>query len=321
MFLSIVVPAYNEEQNLPEFHKRMSAVLNSISSQAEVIYVNDGSTDQTLDVIRKLRACDDRVAIVDLSRNFGKEIAMTAGLDHATGDATVIIDADLQDPPELIPKLVDEWLAGYDVVYAKRLSRHGEGPIKKFTAYIFYRLIQRVGRVRIPEDTGDFRLLSRRAVQSQKQLREQHRFMKGLFTWIGYPQKAVPYHRDRRHAGQTKWNYWRLWNFAIEGITSFTIVPLKIASYLGALVAFGAFLYAGVIVFKTFFFGDPVKGWPSLMTVVLFLGGCQLIAIGIIGEYLGRVFNESKQRPLYYLNIYESSTARKDNISSIDQIC
>jgi glycosyltransferase involved in cell wall biosynthesis len=321
MFLSIVVPAYNEEQNLPEFHKRMSAVLNSISSQAEVIYVNDGSTDQTLDVIRKLRACDDRVAIVDLSRNFGKEIAMTAGLDHATGDATVIIDADLQDPPELIPKLVDEWLAGYDVVYAKRLSRHGEGPIKKFTAYIFYRLIQRVGRVRIPEDTGDFRLLSRRAVQSQKQLREQHRFMKGLFTWIGYPQKAVPYHRDRRHAGQTKWNYWRLWNFAIEAITSFTIVPLKIASYLGALVAFGAFLYAGVIVFKTFFFGDPVKGWPSLMTVVLFLGGCQLIAIGIIGEYLGRVFNESKQRPLYYLNIYESSTARKDNISSIDQIC
>jgi len=247
---------------------------------------------------------DPRVAVIDLSRNFGKEIALTAGLDHASGEAVVVIDADLQDPPELIPELVEKWREGYDVVYARRTTRDGESFLKKSTAKLFYRFIQGVSRVQIPEDTGDFRLLSRRAVESLKQLRETHRFMKGLFAWIGYPQIAVNYRRDPRFAGQTKWNYWQLWNFALEGITSFTINPLKIATYLGLITSVGSFTYALFIIYKTFAFGDPVQGYPSLMVVILFLGGVQLMSLGVIGEYLGRMFNETKRRPLYFTNSF-----------------
>lgn len=309
--ISVVVPAYNEEQVLPEFHEHLSNVLASMSIDAEIIYVNDGSSDNSLAVIRHLREVDSRIAIVDLSRNFGKEIALTAGLDHANGDAVVVIDADLQDPPELIPEFVKYWMDGHDVVYAKRLSRGGESLLKRGTAHVFYRLIQAVSRVKIPEDTGDYRLLSRRAVESLKQLREHHRFMKGLFAWIGYPQKAVPYQRDPRKAGQTKWDYWSLWNFALEGITSFTIAPLKFASYLGLVTALAAFAYAGFIIYKTLVYGDPVAGYPSLIVVILFLGGVQLITLGVIGEYLGRMFNESKRRPLYFLKAYQPSALRK----------
>ena len=298
--LSVVVPAYNEQDVLTEFHHRLAAVLDGLPLTAEVVYVNDGSTDDTLAVLHRLRAADPRAGIIDLSRNFGKEIALTAGLDHASGDAVVVIDADLQDPPELIPQLVNHWREGYDVVYAKRLGREGETLVKKATAYAFYRVIQRLNRVRIPEDTGDFRLLSRRAVDSLKQFREHHRFMKGLFAWIGYPQKAVPYRRDPRLAGETKWNYWRLWNFALEGFTSFTIAPLKIATYLGVLIAGVAFAYAAFVIYKTLAFGDPARGYPSLMVVVLFLGAVQLVFIGVIGEYLGRMFDETKGRPLYF---------------------
>jgi glycosyltransferase involved in cell wall biosynthesis len=305
--LSIVVPAYNEEEVLPEFHRRLSAVLSSIAVPAEIVFVNDGSDDATVRVCRELRLKDPRVAIVDLSRNFGKEIALTAGLDHALGDAVVIIDADLQDPPELIPELIRQWQNGYDVVYAKRVSRAGETALKKFTAHAFYRLVKRISRVQIPEDTGDFRLLSRRATDSLRQLGEQHRFMKGLYAWIGYPQKAVPYARDPRFAGQTKWNYWRLWNFAIEGITSFTIAPLKCATYFGAIVAAWAFAYALWIIGKTSLYGEPVRGYPTLMVVILFLGGVQLFAIGILGEYVGRAFNEMKGRPLYLVQAFETS--------------
>jgi glycosyltransferase involved in cell wall biosynthesis len=236
---------------------------------------------------------------------------MTAGLDHATGTAAVIIDADLQDPPELIPELVKYRLEGFDVVYAKRISRKGESFFKRATSHFFYRLMQMVGRIKIPEDTGDFRLLSRRAVDSLKQVREQHRFMKGLFSWIGYPQKEVPYHRDSRRVGQTKWNYWKLWNLALEGITSFTIAPLKVATYLGLVTALGAFSYGLFIISRTLIFGNPVAGYPSLMVAILFLGGIQLLTIGIIGEYLGRVFNETKQRPLYFLNSYQPSNSHK----------
>lgn len=299
--ISIVVPAYNEEEVVPEFHKRISAVLRSMSAAAEIIYVNDGSTDDTLAVLSEVRAEDPRVAIVDLSRNFGKEIALSAGLDHAHGDAVIVMDADLQDPPELIPELVKHWQDGIDVVYAKRTTREGESFMKKASAWAFYRIIRRVSWVHVPEDTGDFRLLSRRAVESLRQLRERHRFMKGLFAWIGYPQKAVPYRRDPRFAGKTKWNYWRLWNFAIEGITSFTIAPLKGATYLGICIALGAFVYAGVIVYRTLIYGNPVAGYPSVMVVVLFLGGVQLVTLGIIGEYLGRIFDETKGRPLYFV--------------------
>lgn len=307
--LSVVVPAYNEREVLPEFHKRLSAVLDSLPERAEIVYVNDGSTDDTLTVMRKLADSDPRVSIVDLSRNFRKEIALSAGLDHACGDAVVIIDADLQDPPELIPELVKWWWQGYENVYAKRIARDGETFLKRATAHAFYRVIQHVSRVRIPEDTGDFRLLSRRAVDSLKQLREQHRFMKGLFAWIGYPSKAVPYKRDPRVAGETKWNYWRLWNFAIDGITSFTVAPLKVSTYMGLVTATGAFIYGINVIVKTLFYGDPVAGYPSLMTVVLFLGGVQLMVLGVIGEYLGRMFDETKRRPLYFVNDYAPSAS------------
>jgi glycosyltransferase involved in cell wall biosynthesis len=305
--LSIVVPAYNEQEVLPEFHRRVSDVLSGIAMDAEFVYVNDGSSDNTLQVLHGLSEKDDRVAVVDLSRNFGKEIALTAGLHKANGDAVVVIDADLQDPPELIPQLIAEWKNGYDVVYAKRVARSGETMLKKATAHAFYRLMQHVSRVRIPEDTGDFRLLSRRAVNALNSLNEYHRFMKGLFAWIGYPQKAITYERDPRHAGQTKWNYWKLWNFAIEGITSFTTAPLRIATYIGLLTAVGAFVYGTYMIVDTLLYGNPVAGYPSLIVIILFLGGVQLTAIGVIGEYLGRIFNETKQRPLYFVNEYRPS--------------
>lgn len=310
---SIVVPAYNEQEVLPEFHRRLCGVLAELVGGSEIIYVNDGSRDNTLGVLQGLRRSDPRVSIIDLSRNFGKELALTAGLDYARGAAAVVIDADLQDPPELIPELVKQWHAGYDVVYAKRTERSGETWVKKLTAKLFYRVIRRVSEVAIPEDSGDFRLLSRRALDALKQLREQHRFMKGLFAWIGYPQQAVLYRRDARFAGTTKWNYWKLWTFALEGITSFTIAPLKIATYVGVFAALLAFLFAIFIVYKTLAYGDPVRGYPSLMVIVLFLGGIQLVALGVIGEYLGRMFTETKHRPLYLVkHLYPSD----DNIAS-----
>ena len=305
ILLSIIVPAFNEEEVLPEFYRRVSAMAEGIDAAAELIFINDGSTDQTLSLLQELKAGDPRVAILDLSRNFGKEIAMTAGLDHAHGDAVVVIDADLQDPPELIPEMLRQWQEGYDVVYAKRTSRAGESAMKKFTAHIFYRLIRRMSRVDIPPDTGDFRLLSRRAVDALVGLREQHRFMKGLFAWVGYPQKAILYERDARFDGETKWNFTGLWNFAIEGITSFSILPLKMASYVGVITALSAFVYGIFIIVQTLLFGNPVAGYPSLLVAVLFLGGIQLIALGVIGEYLGRMFDETKGRPLYLLKGYQ----------------
>lgn len=311
------------------FHQRLVKVLEeiltinisgrSVNIAGEIIYVNDGSTDETYPILFRIRESDERVALVDLSRNFGKEVAVTAGLDHAHGDGVVVIDADLQDPPELIPELVKQWLLGYDVVYAKRTARGGESFIKRATAFMFYRIIQIISQINIPEDTGDFRLLSRRAVVAVSQLRERRRFMKGLFVWIGYPQKAVPYRRNIRYAGNTKWNYWRLWNFALEGITSFTTAPLKVATYLGLGGAVGALGYAAFIVYKTIVYGDPVAGYPSLMVTVLFLGSLQLVTIGIIGEYVGRMFDETKQRPLYFLKGFEPPRVQKNMQTSKDQ--
>ena len=305
MNLSVIVPVYNEAEVLPEFHRRLTAVLDELECLAEIVYINDGSQDDSLNIIEGFK--DKRVAAIDLSRNFGKEIAMTAGLDHAHGDAVIVIDADLQDPPELIPKLVDKFHEGYDVVFARRTARDGETFFKKASAKMFYRVIHHVSRVNIPENTGDFRLLSRRAVDSLKRLRENHRFMKGLYAWLGYPQIAVDYHRDPRFAGTSKWNYWKLWNFALEGITSFTITPLKLATYLGMCTSVLSFSYGLFVIYKTLMYGDPVQGYPSLMVVILFLGGVQLMSLGIIGEYLGRVFNETKQRPLYLVNGIKSS--------------
>lgn len=305
--ISIVVPAYNEEDSLPLFHQRTSDTLKKITENYEILYINDGSNDQTLAVMHELLNKDRHVAIVDLSRNFGKELALTAGLDFAKGDAVVVIDADLQDPPELIPELVRQWQEGYDVVYAKRISRDGESALKKLTSYLFYRVMHKVSSVEIPQDTGDFRLLSRRALDALKKVRESNRFMKGLFAWVGFPQIAVEYNREKRVAGKTKWNYWRLWNFALEGITSFTTAPLKLATYIGFFVSLVAFFYAIIVITRTLIFGDPVAGYPSLMVVILFLGGVQLFTLGVIGEYLARTFSETKNRPLYIVKDYISS--------------
>lgn len=310
--VSVVVPVYNETAVLPAFYQRVSQVLASINRPYELIFVNDGSSDGSLALLKTLREQDKRVGIVDLSRNYGKEVALSAGLDCARGAAIVIIDADLQDPPELIPELILHWQQGYDVVAARRIERKGETWLKKATAFVFYRVMRALSPIQIPADTGDFRLLSRRAVEALRQLREQHRFMKGLFVWIGYPQTTIFYRRDPRQGGQTKWNYLRLWNFALEGITSFSIAPLKLASYVGLLASLVAFVYALIIIWKTLAFGEPVRGYPSLMVVVLFLGGIQLLSLGIIGEYLGRIFNETKQRPLYFLNNHEPAEFYND---------
>jgi glycosyltransferase involved in cell wall biosynthesis len=303
---SVVVPAFNEEAGLADFHARLRAVMDPLGSW-EAIYVDDGSTDGTRAAIDAIRSADPHAAIVALSRNFGKEIATTAGLDHASGDAVIVIDADLQDPPEVIPELVAAWRQGFDMVNAQRRIREGETPLKRLTAKLFYRLMRNAGPVKLPTDTGDFRLMSRRVVDAIGQLRERHRFMKGLFAWVGFPTRTVFYDRAPRHAGETKWNYWRLWNLALEGITSFTVVPLKLATYLGLIVAFISVLYAAEVIVKTLILGNTVAGYPSLMTVVLFLGGVQLVTLGVIGEYLGRIFNETKYRPLYLVERYEPS--------------
>ena len=302
--ISIVVPAYNEEEVLTEFHEAVDIALSRLPFDLEIVYINDGSTDATLEIINDLRNDDKRVTLIDLSRNFGKEIALSAGLHKAAGDAVVIIDADLQDPPGLIPELIDEWQNGYDVVYAKRTLRNGESLLKKTTAHFFHRIIQHVGNFSIPEDTGDFRILSRRAVNALNTFKEHHRFMKGLFAWIGFKQKAVYYKRDSRRAGKSKWSYWRLWNFALDGITSFTIAPLKISTYIGTITALSAFGYGIYMMIDTLLHGNEVPGYPSLIVIILILGGVQLVAIGILGEYLGRIFNETKQRPLYFINEY-----------------
>jgi polyisoprenyl-phosphate glycosyltransferase len=301
--ISIVVPAYNEADGIAEFNRRLSDIRAKLWERSEVIYVNDGSRDDTFAILRLLRERDPTISIVNLSRNFGKEIALTAGLDHSHGDAVIVIDADLQDPPELIPVLIKRWREDEaDVVFARRSSRAGESWFKKVTAYGFYRVINAISRQRVPVDTGDFRLLSRRAVDAVTMLRERHRFMKGLFAWIGYRQVAVPYERDSRLAGSTKWNYWRLWNFSLEGITSFSIAPLKVATYIGLFTAIIAVVYGILIIGRTILFGNPVPGYPSLLVIMLFLGGVQLVSLGIIGEYVGRIFNETKQRPLYLVD-------------------
>jgi polyisoprenyl-phosphate glycosyltransferase len=300
--LSVVIPAYNEQESLHEAHRRLTDVLAAMELDYELVFVNDGSRDSTLEILLGLKQADRHVAVVDLSRNFGKEIALSAGLDVAEGDAVIVIDADLQDPPELIPELVSGWRLGYDVVYAQRTVRKGETWFKRATAHSFYRVMTKLTRVAVPRDTGDYRLLSRRAVAAIRRLREHHRFMKGLFAWIGYPQLAVPYERDPRFAGATSWNYWRLWNLALEGITSFTTVPLRVSSYVGLTTAAAALSYGLFVFVRTLFFGNPVAGYPSLIVIVLFLGGIQLMAIGVLGEYLGRIFNETKGRPLYFVN-------------------
>jgi polyisoprenyl-phosphate glycosyltransferase len=303
--ISILIPAYNEEEVLYSLYYRLIKVFDSIPNYFfEILFVNDGSKDNTLNIIKELRETDQRVSYVNLSRNFGKETAMIAGLDYAQGDAVIILDADLQDPPELIPEMISYWEQGYDDVYAKRRNRAGETWIKKWTAKTFYKLLKKTTRIPIQENTGDFRLLDRRCVEALKQMRETQRYTKGMFSWIGYNKKELLFDRDPRAAGETKWNYIRLVDLAIEGITSFTTAPLRFSAFFGFIISIFAFIYMIWIILKTLLFGEEVIGYPSIMTVILFLGGIQLLSIGIIGEYLGRIFNETKKRPLYFVEEY-----------------
>jgi len=307
--LAVVVAAYNEEAALPLLHPRIAAALGALDVDARILYVDDGSRDGTWEVLQEIAARDPRVELLRLSRNFGKELALTAGLDRVDADAALVLDADGQDPPELLPEFVAHWRAGADVVYGLRRSRAGESWLKRASAHAFYRVINRLSDTGIPADTGDFRLVSRRVLEALRSLRERQRFMKGLFAWVGYAQVAVPYERGARVAGRSKFNYWRLWNFALEGITGFSTLPLRVATYVGVASALLAFGYGAWIVAKTLLWGDPVQGWPTLMTVVLFLGGVQLMALGVIGEYLGRLYLESKQRPLYLVRDWKPGNA------------
>lgn len=301
--LWVAVPAYNEAEVLPEFQQRLVRVLDALDLPARVLYVDDGSRDASWARVQEIAALDPRVYGLRLSRNFGKEVALTAGLDAIAlrGDvaACVVIDADLQDPPEVIPELVARWREGFDMVYATRRRRLGESGLKRLTAALFYRLMGRLSATAVPRDTGDFRLVSVRALRALANLRERQRFMKGLFAWIGFPQAQVLYDRAPRAAGRTKWNYGKLWRFAVEGITSFSTAPLRLATWVGMLTSLLAFGYGAWIVLKVLVWGISVPGYASLMVAILFLGGMQLLALGIIGEYVGRTYLEVKHRPLY----------------------
>jgi polyisoprenyl-phosphate glycosyltransferase len=301
--ISILIPAYNEQPVLAYLYERLGKLARDNDSyEFEFLFVNDGSRDNTLEIIKSYADKDPRISYINLSRNFGKEIAMIAGLDKVSGDATVIIDADLQDPPELIPQMIKFWEDGYDDVYAKRTVREGESWFKLFTAGGYYWLMGLLTPdMKIPKNTGDFRLLDKRCVEALKQLRESERYTKGMFSWIGFNKKEITYNRDPRAAGEVKQNYRKLFGLAFDGITSFSTTPLRIASFLGILISLIAFVFIIVIVVKTILFGDTVAGYPSLMAVVLFLGGVQLLSIGVIGEYVGRIFKEVKQRPLYFI--------------------
>ncbi|MEN4902491.1 glycosyltransferase family 2 protein [Luteimonas sp. TWI1416] len=310
--LTIVIAAFDEARSLPLLHPRIAAVMDTLADDGidvGVLYVDDGSTDGTWEVLQGLAVSDRRVSLLRLSRNFGKEIALTAGLDLVTEGAAMILDADGQDPPELIPRFVALWRQGYDDVHGTRVSREGERWIKKLTAHVFYRVMQRLAKTPVPADTGDYRLLSPRALAALRQLRERHRFMKGLFGWIGFNRVALPYQRHARLAGRTKFGFWRLWNFALEGVTSFSTAPLRLATYVGVFTAFGAFAFALWVIAKAMLFGDRVAGWPTMMAVILFLGAVQLVALGVIGEYLGRLYEESKQRPLYFIRDWHPAGA------------
>jgi len=310
--ITIMIPCYNEEDTIPLFYSRIRPVIDSLEEEVELLFVNDGSRDGTLERIRELQRRDPRVQYVDLSRNYGKEIAMAAGFDYASGDAVINIDCDLQDPPELIPEMIRFWKEGYDDVYAQRKKRNGEPWFKRFTAHVFYRLLARLTPIPVPIDTGDYRLLSSRAIRALRSMRESQRYTKGLYSIVGFRKKAIPYEREPRAAGQTKWNYARLFGLAMEGITTFSVMPLRISTFIGIFTSFAAFVYMAYIVLRTLIYGVDFPGYASLVSFVLFLGGLQLLALGILGEYVGRIFMETKRRPLYFVNEYSGETETDD---------
>ena len=312
--ISIIIPAYNEEESLPILYERLSKLIENMKAyEFEVLFINDGSKDKTVEIIKSMREKDNRICYVDFARNFGKEIAMIAGLDYATGDCVIFMDADLQDPPELIPELVKYWEEGYDDVYAKRQSRKGETWLKKFTSKMYYRVLQHVTKVEIQEDTGDFRLLDRRCVNALKKLRESQRNTKSMFSWIGYKKKEVLYDRDPRIAGSTKWNYAKLMDLAIDGITSLTTSPLRISTFIAIPTFMVLFVYFIYVIAKSIIIHEAIQAFQAIILLILFFSGIQILLFGIIGEYLGRIFNETKNRPLYLVNEYNGEKEMNDN--------
>ena len=313
--ISILVPCYNEEVVLLKFYERVQSVIKDIADcEFDFVFVNDGSTDSTVDIMRHLRKNNSNVHYVNLSRNFGKEIAMIAGLDHVDSDAVIIMDADLQDPPELLPEMISWWNKGYKDVCAKRRSRDGESWFKKWSSHTYYKLLQHMTNIPIQIDVGDFRLLDRQCIEALKLFRESQRYTKGMFSWIGFDKKEILFDRDARAAGKTKWNYWKLFNLAIEGITSFTMLPLRIASILGCILSITTMIYMIYVILRTLIFGEAVRGYPSMVSIILFIGGVQIFFLGIIGEYLGRIFNETKHRPLYLVKEYDGEIVIKQKV-------
>lgn len=307
--ITILVPAYNEASNLPLLYDALYNLASEIDGDGnrydwEFLIVNDGSSDSTAEMLHDLRTKDERVNYVNLSRNFGKESAMLAGFDYSKGDCVVIMDADLQHPVNIIPKMILEWENGYEDVYGKRLSRGKESWIRKKLSLLYYTLLQKTTRIDVLQNVGDFRLLDRRCIESLKELRETQRYTKGLFCWIGYRKKAIEFATVDRTDGKSSFTFAKLFELAMDGITGFTTSPLRIASILGIVVSFVAFMYLCFVIAKTIFWGESVQGYPTLLCVILFLGGCQLLAIGIIGEYIGRIFNETKNRPNYLIDSY-----------------
>ncbi len=302
--ISIVIPCYNEEEVINICHDALTKVIDDMDYNFEIIYINDGSFDNTKSLLEAIYQKDKRAVIINFSRNFGKEAAMTAGIDNARGGALIILDADLQDPPSLIPDMIAIWKeTGADVVYGQRIEREGETWFKKFTSNGFYNVINFIANnVEIPKNTGDFRLMNRRSIDALIQLREKHRFMKGLFAWIGFHQVAMQYNREPRAAGKTKWNYFQLFNLAMEGIAGFSTKPLRVASLFGLLISIASFMFGIFIIFKTLFYGSDVAGWASISVMIAFLSGIQLLTIGVLGEYIGRIFGETKKRPLYFID-------------------
>lgn len=309
--VSILVPCFNEEQSLPRLYERLVALFNMLPQYDwEVLLVNDGSRDGTLDCIRALRQHDKRVCYIDLSRNFGKECAMLAGFDHVAGDCVIVLDADLQQPPETIPQMLDLWEQGYEDVYARRLSRSGESWLRRKLSLWFYGLLQKFTKDDVLRNVGDFRLLDRKCINALRQLREQERYTKGLFVWIGFRKAEVTYEQAERATGHSSFGFWRLVNLAVDGITSFSTAPLRISTIVGLIVSLSALFYMLYVFVKTLVMGgDPVQGFPTLIIVMLFLGGVQLLSLGIIGEYLARIFNETKNRPPYFIRESETNSA------------
>ena len=312
IMFSVVVPVYNEEKVLPEMYRRLHAVMEGLGEPYEIIFVNDGSSDRTFAILNQICEQDRNIRLIDFAKNFGHQTAITAGMDYADGEAVVVIDADLQDPPEVIPQMICLWQEGYDVVYGKRNERKGETLFKKLSASIFYRVMRKMTDVDIPLDTGDFRLIDRKVCNALKSIKERNRYVRGIISWLGFKQVGVAFAREERYAGETKYPLKKMVKFAFDAITSFSFKPLKLSSYLGMLLSFFSFLYLMVVLYQKLFTNYTVAGWASSMVISLFFNGIVLMMLGIAGEYIGRIYDETKGRPLYVVRQVRNFAVEKD---------